>query len=290
MSTEARRAPFPSFPPRPKEPPPARTGTGEPPAETPTETTTRLRPVVESPAPATSAVPAPAASAVSAASSASQESAASSAASPESPEPPGTSAGSPAGTSAPRSGVPPRPTTAPPAYPPRPPAPPATRRRPVGAVDLTQRPGAGGPAIRTQPHPVADETPVETTTRLRPVPARHPARAAAAAACVVLGLGLLGGAAAGSMLSGDSAAAGPSDGFTASRGLWHSTPVDTLFPRRSRASARAPAVPTAPGPGWVSRRTARARAGSTPCCCGRSSRWAAPGWCARRTPTPPAAA
>ncbi|WP_405911922.1 hypothetical protein OG760_05385 [Streptomyces sp. NBC_00963] len=108
--------------------------------------------------------------------------------------------------------------------------PPATRRRPVGAVDLTPRPGAGGPAIRTQPHPVADETPVETTTRLRPVPARHPARAAAAAACVVLGLGLLGGAAAGSMLSGDSAAAGPSDGFTASRGLWHSTPVDTLFP------------------------------------------------------------
>lgn len=281
MSTEARRAPFPSFPPHPKEPPPARAGKSEPPAETPTETTTRLRPVVDSPEP-----PASAASSEYAASSARPASPAS----PGSPEPQGTSAGSPAGASGRPPGTQPRPATAPPVFPPRPPAPPLTRRRPVGAVDLTPRPGAESPAIRTQPHAVPEETPVETTTRLRPVPARHPARAVGAAACVVLGLGLLGGAAAGSMLSGDSAAAGPSDAYTASRGLWHSTPVDTLFPRRSKAPARAQAAPTAPGPGWASHRTARVLAGSTLCCCGRSSRWAAPGWCARRTPMPPAAA
>ncbi|MER7110173.1 hypothetical protein ABT360_21165 [Streptomyces sp. NPDC000229] len=74
------------------------------------------------------------------------------------------------------------------------------------------------------------ETPVETTTRLRPVRSRHPARAAAAVACLVLGLGLTGGAAAGAWLVGDSAAQ-TSDRFTEARSLWHSVPVDTLFPR-----------------------------------------------------------
>ncbi|MFF8291786.1 hypothetical protein ACF068_21490 [Streptomyces sp. NPDC016309] len=90
----------------------------------------------------------------------------------------------------------------------------------------------------TAPHPTAPpywlppETPVETTTRLRPVRSRHPARAAAAVACLVLGLGLTGGAAAGSWLVGDSAArTSAGDRFGEARGLWHSVPVDTLFPR-----------------------------------------------------------
>ncbi|GGU54849.1 hypothetical protein GCM10010274_49720 [Streptomyces lavendofoliae] len=74
------------------------------------------------------------------------------------------------------------------------------------------------------------ETPAETTTRLRPVPGRHPARAAAAVACLVLGLGLTGGAAAGAWLVGDSAAQ-TSDRYTEARRLWHSVPVDSLFPR-----------------------------------------------------------
>ncbi|WP_405782246.1 hypothetical protein [Streptomyces sp. NBC_00859] len=101
---------------------------------------------------------------------------------------------------------------------------------------------------------------METTTRLRPVPARRPARAAAAA-CVVLGLGLIGGAAAGSMLSGDSAAAGPRDGFTQARGLWHSTPVDTLFPRTLTG--------TGAGPGGADRTWTRLGVAPDTTCTGR---------------------
>jgi hypothetical protein len=72
---------------------------------------------------------------------------------------------------------------------------------------------------------------VETTTRLRPVPARHSARTPAAVVCVVLGLGLIGGAATGSWLTGDpDAEPAARDPYSTARGLWHSVPVDTLFP------------------------------------------------------------
>ncbi|WP_338015606.1 hypothetical protein [Streptomyces sp. CB03234] len=121
-------------------------------------------------------------------------------------------------------------SSAPSSVPPAPVTPP-TRRRPVGAVDLTARPGAPVPRA-AQPYWMPPETPVETTTRLRPVRSRHPARAAAAVACLVLGLGLTGGAAAGAWLVGDSAAhASAADRFTEARTIWHSVPVDTLFPR-----------------------------------------------------------
>ncbi|WUX11333.1 hypothetical protein OG275_05400 [Streptomyces niveus] len=74
-------------------------------------------------------------------------------------------------------------------------------------------------------------TPAETTTRLRPIPARHPARTAGALVCVVLGLGLIGGAVTGSWLTGDSSADPASNaGYAPLRTLWHSTPVDTFFP------------------------------------------------------------
>lgn len=132
----------------------------------------------------------------------------------------------PAHPAAPRSAAVPLPPEAPPAAAP-------TRRRPVGAVDLTPRPGAAGPPTAPpagQPYWPPPETPAETTTRLRPVPGRHPARAAAAVACLVLGLGLTGGAAAGAWLVGDSAAQS-SDHYAEARRLWHSVPVDTLFPR-----------------------------------------------------------
>ncbi|WP_455355182.1 hypothetical protein [Streptomyces sp. SYSU K217416] len=107
---------------------------------------------------------------------------------------------------------------------------PSARRRAVGAVDLTPRPGSGGPPHVRAPQP-PPETPVETTTRLRPVRTRHPARAATAAACVVLGLGLIGGAVTGSWLTGDSAAEPAAGaGYQRAASLWHSAPVDTLFP------------------------------------------------------------
>ncbi|MFB8027587.1 hypothetical protein ACFQ6U_24455 [Streptomyces sp. NPDC056465] len=97
-------------------------------------------------------------------------------------------------------------------------------------MDLTPRPGAA-PAWPGAYH-VPAETPAETTTRLRPVKARNPFRTAAAAVCAVLGLGLIGGAVTGSWLTGDSAAEpGDDSAYTVTRSLWHSAPVDTLFPR-----------------------------------------------------------
>lgn len=59
---------------------------------------------------------------------------------------------------------------------------------------------------------------------------RIPPRIAAVAACAVLGLGLIGGAVTGSWLIGDSGDEGGGDRFTQAGELWHSVPVDQLFP------------------------------------------------------------
>lgn len=59
---------------------------------------------------------------------------------------------------------------------------------------------------------------------------RIPPRIAAVAACVVLGLGLIGGAVTGSWLTGDAGDEGSGDTFAAAGELWHSVPVDQLFP------------------------------------------------------------
>ncbi|MFF9071676.1 hypothetical protein ACF1A9_05035 [Streptomyces sp. NPDC014872] len=131
-------------------------------------------------------------------------------------------------TEAQRPPVPPRPAVAPA---PAPAAPPAPTAAPVPAPTAAPTPPvrAQHPYTHRQPFP---ETPAETTTRLRPVRTRHPARTAAAAVCVVLGLGLIGGAATGAWLtstsSADPAARSP---YTVGRSAWHSVPVDTLFPR-----------------------------------------------------------
>ncbi|WP_308295479.1 hypothetical protein [Streptomyces sp. MUM 178J] len=114
-----------------------------------------------------------------------------------------------------------------------PPAPPG--HMPVGAVDLSPRPGATPRAAHqgAQYHLWAPpEHPAEMTTRLRPIRPRRPGRTAAAVVCAVLGIGLLGGAAAGAWLIGD-ANADPAarSGYAQARDLWHSVPVDTLFPR-----------------------------------------------------------
>ncbi|WP_367658018.1 hypothetical protein [Streptomyces sp. TG1A-8] len=66
----------------------------------------------------------------------------------------------------------------------------------------------------------------------------HP-RAAAAAACLVLGLGLIGGAATGSWLTGDGGGTART-GFGAARTLWHSVPVDQLFPPTVRGTGAGP--------------------------------------------------
>ncbi|MFD3927837.1 hypothetical protein [Streptomyces sp. NPDC058614] len=67
--------------------------------------------------------------------------------------------------------------------------------------------------------------------RVRPRGGRTRPRTLAAAACVVLGLGLIGGAVTGSWLTGDSSAGTDARSeFAAAGELWHSVPVDQLFP------------------------------------------------------------
>ncbi|MFE0187651.1 hypothetical protein, partial [Streptomyces sp. NPDC058989] len=88
---------------------------------------------------------------------------------------------------------------------------------------------------RPLPHQTAGAVPgMPAGPRPRPSAGRRPgARLAAAAACLVLGIGLIGGAAAGSWLTDDSADAPPTPeaAFAAGRDVWRNTPVDTLFPR-----------------------------------------------------------
>ncbi|MEU4467341.1 hypothetical protein AB0G20_27265, partial [Streptomyces sp. NPDC024017] len=66
--------------------------------------------------------------------------------------------------------------------------------------------------------------------RPRPLGRRSASQAAAAAVCLVLGLGLISGAVTGSWLVGDSGEEGTPSTFAAAGSLWHSVPVDQLFP------------------------------------------------------------
>ncbi|TLQ48596.1 hypothetical protein FEF34_31720 [Streptomyces marianii] len=79
------------------------------------------------------------------------------------------------------------------------------------------------------------------TTRLRPVRDRRPARTVSAVVCLVLGLGLIGGAVTGSWLLDDSAASPASQPlYTDARKLWHSVPVDSLFPPTIKGAGAGP--------------------------------------------------
>ncbi|MFF0162736.1 hypothetical protein ACFYRY_35085 [Streptomyces sp. NPDC005263] len=86
-------------------------------------------------------------------------------------------------------------------------------------------PGAGRPIVS-----FAEPEGYRERPRPRALPTWVRPRVAAAAACVVLGLGLIGGAVTGSWLVGDSGQSGTRDSFAAAGGLWHSIPVDHLFP------------------------------------------------------------
>ncbi|MET9907818.1 hypothetical protein ABZZ74_13460 [Streptomyces sp. NPDC006476] len=66
--------------------------------------------------------------------------------------------------------------------------------------------------------------------RARPLLGRVRGRTAVVAASLVLGLGLIGGAVTGSWLAGDDGGDGARGTFSAASGLWHSVPVDQLFP------------------------------------------------------------
>ncbi|MFJ2831063.1 hypothetical protein ACIPC1_26440 [Streptomyces sp. NPDC087263] len=112
-----------------------------------------------------------------------------------------------------------------------------TRRlRPIPAEETPARPPVPAPPSET---PVVERPFVsfgqpetfDDTVRVRPHGGRTRPRALAAAACVVLGLGLIGGAVTGSWLTGESSAGSDArTEFVASGELWHSVPVDQLFP------------------------------------------------------------
>jgi hypothetical protein len=78
------------------------------------------------------------------------------------------------------------------------------------------------------PHAFGD--PFGDPPAFRPLGGRVRRHTVAAAACVVLGLGLIGGAVTGSWLVGDSSDAGEHGAFATAAGLWHNVPVDRLFP------------------------------------------------------------
>ncbi|ROP54323.1 hypothetical protein [Streptomyces sp. PanSC9] len=65
-------------------------------------------------------------------------------------------------------------------------------------------------------------------------------RTAAAAACLVLGLGLIGGAVTGTWLTGDGTEDATGDTYTSAGTLWHSVPVDQLFPRTVEGTGAGP--------------------------------------------------
>ncbi|WP_330176688.1 hypothetical protein OG875_26210 [Streptomyces sp. NBC_01498] len=100
--------------------------------------------------------------------------------------------------------------------------PPPSHRRPAGPAD----PGDPGQATAGPPHPPYT---------------RRPGTTAAALACVILGVGLIGGAVTGSWLTDESSADPASAaGYASLRALWHSTPVDTFFPPTLTGDAAGP--------------------------------------------------
>ncbi len=224
----------PATPPRPRHlpgssgrpgplPAPRRAGA---PAENAAETTRRLRPIPADPAPAetagTSGRPGPGR--------------------PGTPPRPtrepqagtGLLGGADAGSGAmPAMSMPPAPTQRPRPATPAPPPPESPRVSPDPAFSWS----ASGPltpgGTLTGARPVVSFGQPEVyddDARPRLLGRRGASQAAAAAACLVLGLGLISGAVTGSWLIGDSGEEGSRSTFSTAGSLWHSVPVDQLFP------------------------------------------------------------
>ncbi|WP_330456800.1 hypothetical protein OIB37_07850 [Streptomyces sp. NBC_00820] len=226
--TTTRLRPIPAAPgPRADGPssPPRRPGV---PAESASETTTRLRPIPPAPgAPSASTAggPAPAP------------------ARPAFPAPGRPAAGTARSMPAPRPGAQETPTAWQPGHAAGPTA-------PTGPTGLTGAPGPTGrtgPVADSGPSPdpahswtaVSTERPVASfgvpeaygeRARVWPVAVWVRSRTGAAAACLVLGLGLIGGAVTGSWLTGDGGEGVAASGFGAAGPMWHNVPVDQLFP------------------------------------------------------------
>ncbi|WP_237406550.1 hypothetical protein [Streptomyces sp. M2CJ-2] len=90
--------------------------------------------------------------------------------------------------------------------------------------------GAFGPHRPVVPFGPTGAEGYDENVRPRFLGQRDRSQIVAAAVCLVLGVGLMGGAVTGSWLAGDSGETGARSGFTAAGSLWHSVPVDELFP------------------------------------------------------------
>ncbi|SOD44155.1 hypothetical protein SAMN06272727_1442 [Streptomyces sp. Ag82_G6-1] len=117
-----------------------------------------------------------------------------------------------------------RTTTTRPATPPRP-----AHQPPVPSAPVTPDPALSWSATRPLVS-FGEPEGYDGDARPRPLGRRGASQAAAAAVCLVLGLGLISGAVTGSWLVGDSGAEGSPSSFAAAGSLWHSVPVDQLFP------------------------------------------------------------
>ncbi|WP_078947550.1 hypothetical protein [Streptomyces griseus] len=84
-------------------------------------------------------------------------------------------------------------------------------------------PGSGRPVVSLGEPELYDDGPRGLRLLLR-------SRAVAAGACLVLGLGLIGGAVTGSWLVGGSGEGTERSAYVMAGGLWHNVPVDQLFP------------------------------------------------------------
>lgn len=82
-------------------------------------------------------------------------------------------------------------------------------------------PNSGRPVVSLGEPELFDDRPRRLSLRSRGV---------AAGACLVLGLGLIGGAVTGSWLVGGSGEGGERSAYVAAGSLWHNVPVDQLFP------------------------------------------------------------
>ncbi|GGW51242.1 hypothetical protein [Streptomyces griseoloalbus] len=80
----------------------------------------------------------------------------------------------------------------------------------------------------------------DAEARPRPLGRRSRSQVVAAAACLVLGTGLISGAVVGSRLAGDSDGTVARGGFAAAGDMWHNVPVDQLFPPTVRGRGAGP--------------------------------------------------
>ncbi|MFI1759178.1 hypothetical protein [Streptomyces sp. NPDC020571] len=123
---------------------------------------------------------------------------------------------------------------------------PEPERETVARPEPTPSSGpADRPAVPAAPDPAFSwSSPIDTRPRVsfgepegydaqarpRPLGGRPRPQAVAAAVCLVLGVGLLTGAVTGSWLAGDTGDDGARSAYTEAGNLWHSVPVDQLFP------------------------------------------------------------